>query len=43
VQLPYLQALICNAAIYFPNAVYPTFTKDGFEVGRYIPPLFSST
>jgi len=25
------QALICNAAIYYPNAVYPTFTKDGFE------------
>jgi protochlorophyllide reductase len=25
------QALICNAAIYYPNAVTPTFTKDGFE------------
>lgn len=25
------QALICNAAIYFPNAVKPTYTKDGFE------------
>ena len=26
-----LQSLICNAAIYYPNAVTPTFTKDGFE------------
>ena len=25
------QALICNAAIYYPNAVEPTYTKDGFE------------
>ena len=25
------QSLICNAAIYFPNATKPTFTKDGFE------------
>ena len=25
------QALICNAAVYFPNAIEPTFTKDGFE------------
>jgi len=25
------QALVCNAAVYFPNAVTPTFTKDGFE------------
>lgn len=26
-----LQSLVCNAAIYYPNAVTPTFTKDGFE------------
>eukprot|EP00982_Pelagococcus_subviridis_P015674 31418-Pelagococcus_subviridis.AAC.7 len=26
-----LQTLICNAAIYYPNAVEPTFTQDGFE------------
>ena len=25
------QALICNAAVYFPNAVEPTYTVDGFE------------
>ena len=25
------QSLICNAAIYFPNATKPTYTKDGFE------------
>ena len=25
------QALICNAAIYYPNAVEPTYTVDGFE------------
>lgn len=28
-----LDVLVCNAAIYMPNAKTPTFTADGFEMG----------
>eukprot|EP00958_Prasinococcus_capsulatus_P000264 scaffold21_cov368-Prasinococcus_capsulatus_cf.AAC.3 len=26
-----LDVLVCNGAVYFPQATEPTFTKDGFE------------
>ena len=28
------QALVCNAALYLPNATVPSYTKDGFEDRR---------
>ena len=29
------QALVCNAALYLPNATVPSYTKDGFEAVSY--------
>lgn len=27
-----LDVLVCNAAVYFPTAIQPTYTADGFEM-----------